>query len=321
MIADSCSSRIKRDRPAALTYLDSIGVALDRVRVISVSHWHQDHAYRIAELARACPSASVAVSEAMAGVDFLQWVGLNDVRGTAGLAELFRDHRSRVVRATQNSIMFRRTGAPLECEVLALSPSGEATRQACESLLELLPEVAAGRLDEPPRRAIPPNRTSIVHWISVGQVSVLLGGDLENENGASLGWNAIFARNVTTPSRASIYKVAHHGSENADNDGIWNHLLEANPAALVAPYKSGSTPLPREADVTRLCGRTPTAAITSTRTIPANPSMQVRRTLSEAGIRLSPAQFEPGMLRARGPADGTGAVRIELGEAAALLCA
>jgi hypothetical protein len=55
--------------------------------------------------------------------------------------------------------------------------------------------------------------------------------------------------------RAEVFRVAHHGSRNADYDKIWNELLHLNAHSVVTPFSSGEG-LPMESDLERLASRT-----------------------------------------------------------------
>lgn len=59
MVIDSCLTRDSR-RPVALEYLDALGVEVEiAVRLIVVSHFHDDHIQGIAEVARAARNADI----------------------------------------------------------------------------------------------------------------------------------------------------------------------------------------------------------------------------------------------------------------------
>lgn len=62
---------------------------------------------------------------------------------------------------------------------------------------------------------------------------------------------------------ASLFKVPHHGSENADYPEVWTQMVTANPIAVVTPFNSGATRLPRDSDLARLAKRTDSLYCTS----------------------------------------------------------
>jgi metal-dependent hydrolase (beta-lactamase superfamily II) len=62
-------------RPASLQYFDAISVsAKEAVRLIVVSHWHDDHVRGLAEVVSSCPSATVCCSSALTQKEFLAHV-------------------------------------------------------------------------------------------------------------------------------------------------------------------------------------------------------------------------------------------------------
>ena len=56
-------------------------------------------------------------------------------------------------------------------------------------------------------------------WIEFENIRMLLGGDLEQVNDPDMGWNAVLeGPNPIQGSKASVFKVPHHGSHNGHND-------------------------------------------------------------------------------------------------------
>jgi len=101
------------------------------------------------------------------------------------------------------------------------------------------------------KRAVPspsPNQVSIATLVSVGPLGILLGADVENSGRPTAGWEAILGAHNLQPAgpRASLHKIAHHGSANAHNRGIWDNLLITNPLAVVTPWRKGGHRLPTD---------------------------------------------------------------------------
>jgi hypothetical protein len=133
-----------------------------------------------------------------------------------------------------------------------------------------------------------------------------------------MGWKAILNGPVSVPSRAGIFKIPHHGSENADEPKVWEELLVAEPVATLTPYANSD--LPKAKDIARICGRTPNAYITSD----AAPTARVRplpvQTMIDGVTNyLSSAEAPTGHVRARA-SRGDGQWAIELFGPAARLC-
>jgi len=133
-----------------------------------------------------------------------------------------------------------------------------------------------------------PNHATTVIWVTVGNVSVLLGGDLEETGGPNTGWTVI----VESPGRprglAEVLKVPHHGSADADQPRVWDDMLVRQPIAVLAPWSRGSHYLPTDTDRRRICSRTDDAYTTSK---PGRPSRRKRprtvdKTINETVRRI-----------------------------------
>jgi hypothetical protein len=78
------------------------------------------------------------------------------------------------------------------------------------------------------RRTVPrPSRnpSAVVLHVRVGDVSLLLGADLEADRSEDRGWQAIVRSTGRPTPKAYYLKVPHHGSVNAHDDTMWSDLL------------------------------------------------------------------------------------------------
>ena len=173
--------------------------------------------------------------------------------------------------------------------------------------LQTSPQIVRRRL---PR--ITDNHASVVLRVSVNGSAVLLGGDLQVRDNDSFGWKAII-RDFGKDYASDAYKVAHHGSSNADDDQIWEQMLTPNPPALISPYVGGGNNLPTLDDCRRLKARTNHAYITAPpvakRHRDSNPA--VERTLKEATRRVSEVPGKFGHLRLRKATTEIGSWQVE----------
>jgi hypothetical protein len=64
-----------------------------------------------------------------------------------------------------------------------------------------------------------------------------------------------------------VFKIPHHGSQNAHNDQVWSELLHPNPPAMIAPWRLGDRSLPTVDDIVRIQRMTNNLYVT---TIPQN---------------------------------------------------
>jgi len=75
-IVDSCIDRDNGGRPAALEFLEAIGLDVaNQVVLIAATHWHDDHVKGLAAIVRSCPSARVVTSTALKSDEFFKTRG------------------------------------------------------------------------------------------------------------------------------------------------------------------------------------------------------------------------------------------------------
>jgi hypothetical protein len=144
--------------------------------------------------------------------------------------------------------LFHRT-LPTEIAVWALSPSAQTVTDSHAEIARLIP---APGTPANPYPALTPNGQSIVLRVDAPGTSLLLGGDLEVGVDGDRGWRAVVALPHQGRVRGQAYKVAHHGSSNADHPDIWGRLLAPSPHAILTPYLRGVTPRPSPDDLKRL---------------------------------------------------------------------
>jgi hypothetical protein len=214
--------------------------------------------------------------------------------------------------AQANTLLFRRptVGDVPECEVFALSPSSETMMRGLYEIAELLPKAGT------PKRAavnVGPNDTSLVVSVRLGSAIALLGSDLENGVASpGTGWAAILTTTARPSAPSQVFKVPHHGSENAYHPGQWSSLLTSNAFAIMTPYASGRKSLPSEEDIARLKAHTKHVYCTAPR--PSKASFQdtvVQRTIGEVARVVRPRLSRMGHIRIRMSAtNGTPAVEL-----------
>jgi beta-lactamase superfamily II metal-dependent hydrolase len=274
-IVDSCIARNSRESVAS-EYLSSLqNGALDRVKLVIATHWHDDHIRGLASILRRSPDAHFGCSAALDNENFRRLVELPYIPQRSGIDEfkaildllIQRSAAGTPVNlvAPKFAIENRRLlhladrGRTCAASVTALSPSDGTLKLAFADFAQLLP--ASGQAQRRiPNRA--PNRTSVVLWIEVGTRRALLGADLEHTNRPGEGWVAVLAsRQDQTP--AQVFKVPHHGSANADYPNVWAQMLVQNPIAVVTPFSGGQVRLPQPADLARLGARTTNLYCTS----------------------------------------------------------
>ena len=267
---DSCIGS-GRSVPAAVEYLREIGQAsLQGVLLVLATHWHDDHIGGIADCLREFTNAKFACSTALGHEQFLTLVQLQtkSLQGNSGVDEfgkvlnVLRERRLGEINSSKVAPIFAIQDRPLmhredpgrafSATITAHSPSDVTVRLALNKIAELMP-----RTNQPQRRITnrPPNESSVVLMIEVGDRRALLGADLEHSGQLGEGWLAILNSSQLKHRPAQIFKVPHHGSPNADCPEVWEGLLIPDPIAVLTPFTPGRG-LPQERDISRLKTRT-----------------------------------------------------------------
>ncbi|MCY3968240.1 MAG: MBL fold metallo-hydrolase, partial [bacterium] len=254
LIVDSCVTQT--GDPAALAYLESLGVAPNAVRWVVATHWHDDHIRGFAKLVEECSSARVIHSAALEDDEFMMLAELGAdsfIEGSSGVKEMWNvwthlknSGRDAPQLASADYRIYQRSAdlAP-DREIWALSPSSASVADAISGFSALTAKPGQ------PKRAIPRpkrNPSSVVIWVRVGEAIALLGADLERSSDDSKGWRAIVNSNGRPSERAHVVKIPHHGSADAHDQAMWDDLLVPQPIAGLTPFKQGHVALPRDSD-------------------------------------------------------------------------
>lgn len=272
VIVDSCLD--DNERPAALGYLEGMGIDVSSdVKLVVVTHWHDDHLRGMARILSDAKSAEFVCSAGLKSREFFTLIAAHEqmklVDENYGLDEFANVLKILSSRASgrrpptphrwaaADMTLFSRK-VPCDMKVMSLSPSGPTITDSLHGIAK-----AVLRQGQPSIRipSVEPNDLSVVLRLEVQHHVLLLGADLERGHDERRGWKAIV--NAEPKVRGQAYKVAHHGSVNSDVDGIWSDLLMADCHALITPYARGRVPLPKETDVARIKSRTPNVYCTS----------------------------------------------------------
>ncbi len=310
-VIDSCIAR-GHSAPVAVEYLRGFqNDALNRVKLIVATHWHDDHIRGLATMLNQSPAAIFSCSSMLDEDTFRTLVGFVDsnIQGRSGVdefAEIVKllERRREVgmdaaLFAPSLAIANRRLlklsgpGRTLSATVTALSPSDTSVVLGLRAISQLLPK--AGEVQ---RRIVnrAPNHTSIVLWVEAGRKRLLLGADLEHSGREGEGWLAVLASHQDA-NPAEVFKVPHHGSENADCPEVWTDMLSQNPVAVVTSFAGR---LPQDTDLTRLSARTTKLYCTSKGPGRAPPrDRAVERELKRIARERRVVEGQPGHVRIR----------------------
>lgn len=244
---DSCVD--EDETPVAVAYLRRLGVAPEHaLRLVAVSHWDSDHIGGLAELLTCARAARFACASTLHDPTLIEairfWGSPREPEErkrsvdqfAAVFAELTR-RRCGPVWGVRGTVLWEEA----DLRVWSLSPSSLVHAKTLTKL------VNEARRDQEPA-AMRRNYLSMVIWIEVGEHRILLGGDLETAPADA--WATAIGSPGRRGRRGHIYKVAHHGSRNGDDDRIWSELLEPEIPAAVTVFTSSH--LPTKADRARL---------------------------------------------------------------------
>lgn len=239
--------------PAALNYLDALGVTPESVRHLVVTHLDSDHYRGIEQLYDACSGARLWVSAAVRSEWFLKIYGERPKElGVAPVVATISRARRQPLIGTISRLAYLSVGKPLLEEggvaIRAIAPSEAAVDGANEALAR-----AAGWGTERIRRVLrTDNQCSVALHLRFDGASALLCGDVECQP-YECGWRAVLEepRNAGLMP-ASLVKVPHHGSEGAHEDQMWQSMVMPEAAMLVAPYWPSGIPQLRDRETAQV---------------------------------------------------------------------
>lgn len=312
LIVDSCVNA--NGTPRAVEYLESIGVDPGRqVKLIVATHWHDDHIRGIAELMTHCGNSAFCCASALATNEFLAAVRAlenrhlssagSGVREMHGVFSQLRERADTAVFAQSNKRIFS-SGS---CEVWSLSPGDAVYQSFIRSVATLVPGEGQGKhrvLDHAS------NSLSVVLWVGLGDIAALLGADLEKP-----GWVEILQSRERPMGKASVFKVPHHGSSNAHEPEVWQQMLDADPVAVLAPWRLGGRALPAKKDVERILSHTDSAYASSGAKVSGSGGRKripaVERTIRESGVSIRYSPIPDGAVQLRRAIDGEREWRVK----------
>ena len=257
-------------QPVALSYLSLLGVDVaTAIQLLIVTHWHDDHMRGAAATLETAVNATFCCSVALRKDEFSKVAAqANDLMAeSSDVDEIYRifgilkDRRAERSTTAFGALKYAEEDKRLvQCspgstpvELWSLSPSSASITRSLQEFSEMVPELRSGKNHLPRQKA---NDVSVVLFLQAGDIRVLLGADLQSNTASDRGWRAVIVSRSRPQERAHVFKVPHHGSQNAHHPDIWSLMLEASPIALVTPYASGVDPLPTGRDRARLANLT-----------------------------------------------------------------
>ena len=312
IIVDSCID--KSGDPRALGYLESIGVDPSQaVGLIVATHWHDDHIRGMSRLVEVCDRAVFSCAAALCTKEFLAAVGVwgrrrvtPDGSGVREIHDVLTKLGSRAKKPTfalANRLIHSQGG----CQIWSLSPGDADFRNFLSSVGALYPEAGQTKTRFP---SVSPNEVAIVIWISVRDTNILLGSDSEKD-----AWLEILQSRQPI-GRASVFKVPHHGSEDAHEERVWKQMLDPEPFAVLTPWRRGGHFLPTRQDARRILTETGNAFATSKAGLIVQSATRrdrvVERTIRESNVTLRRQQILAGAVRLRRVLGSGSGWRVEM---------
>jgi hypothetical protein len=309
IIVDSCIESATA-KPAVLGYLEEIGVdPSTAVKLVVATHWHDDHIGGMAAVVSACTSARFACSMALTRREFLEVatafakrplsnapIGVSEILQTLSI---IKSRRQYPIYAVADRPLLKGSGPNgINWQVTALSPVDAELARFIAGIAALMPKYAPAetksRLPDPAE-----NDISVATWVQIGCIHLLLGANLEEHKGR--GWSAVLASAARPAGTASVFKIAHHGSENGHHDEVWSQLLFPNPQAVLTPWTLAKSRLPTDSDVQRIKNFTKNAYSTSRFATPPVRALDptVRSITRERKIKIRQLQPPMGFIRLR----------------------
>ena len=301
VIIDSCFD-VNRE-PTALSYLRDLGLKpSDAVRLVVATHWHDDHIRGMSELVKVCDKAVFSCAVALSKEEFLAALEALERRPAtatgSGLRELHRvfsllaERSATCTYAVSNRLIFSRN----DCQIWSLSPSNRAFDAFLQQIGQLVPKEFEGKRRIP---SLTPNDAAVAMLVSVGDITILLGADLERK-----GWQEVLDDYNEPNYKPSVFKVPHHGSQDAHERRVWSEILGKDPIAALTPWRRGGRELPTQSDSRRILTLSSQAYITSnwshTRGVSKrHQNNAVNKTIRESGARIRTVGLSNGMIRLR----------------------
>ncbi|MFH0825579.1 MAG: hypothetical protein V2B18_22725 [Pseudomonadota bacterium] len=324
-IVDSCLEPASR-KPASLVYMETLGIDWAvAVKLIVISHWHDDHIRGISSIVEKCPAAEVFISAAMKEKEFRKLVVASeeqDVAATRGIDEFSRifaileERKQSGARFNPPKIAIqdrpllhehmRVSGNDFEVKITALSPSDASVYLAQRSFDRLYAGQIKSLIRVPPPE---PNDAAVALWVEIGCHKILLGSDLESGTDPTRGWAGVLSNFRRNGGPAGIFKKAHHGAATSHHPRLGSELLSTDAHTMLTTWFRGGKWLPTEKDIERIKSLTCNAYITSQR--PGKYSYK-DKLVREFRSKLTRLHAGWGQIRIRTPFNDPRGIHVEL---------
>ncbi len=250
MIIDSCLNDEKK--PAALQYLKERNVdCQNEVKIIIISHFHDDHIKGLYETIQTCSSAKIVISSALNTDEFKKYINAlsangEDMAKTKEINNIMLHlplalEGKKLIYAKRDCILYRSSTG---IEVHALSPCDNDIARSDLDFINSLKIASNSNEVASSARLVNPNHYCVVTRVlspSSLDNEILLGADLEVST--HTGWDSVCdAINSPKPNRVGLFKLPHHGSSTGFHERTWNELLKDKPISVLTTFDKSSLP-------------------------------------------------------------------------------
>ena len=309
MVIDSCLDPVTKES-LPLQYLKSQGVNVaSDVKLIVCSHWHNDHILGMDSLLDECRSASFSLAITSDKEKFLEFIG-SDSRQDKLLAktsstdimakclQIVSQRKTSVKTIVQDRLLFNLSQNNLDVKVFALSPSDAVISEFGTEVSELIKDYTPNSNRKIIVRT--PNEKCVVLQVSVNEHTVILGGDLETSPDNKHGWLCILDNcNCVLNNKASLFKIPHHGSENAYEERVWRELFD-NTLLIgqLSPFMHGKVCLPTKDMLTKFLEKVKHLYITSygRQNRPKKRERSMEKAIQKFNPTLKEVQYQKGIV-------------------------
>lgn len=271
-VVDSCvvKTKGKKTNPA-LEFLKKKEVS--RLAFVALTHPHEDHfagfdeiiTHFLGRIDRVCFYAGIGLRE------YRYYLLANEVLGGQGLDPLARVFQSfnaaqqggaAKVAISERTSLIDTTCQGHPVQILGLAPSAESQERYCRLLFDAIPKKEGDLIGGLSGREH--NLISVALLCRIGEVQILLGGDVELGKNDQTGWRGVIGSPDCPSLSSDVIKVPHHGSEGAFSDEVWSRFCESKkPLSIVTPFINLSNPLPREDGLKKIYVHSDKIAITA----------------------------------------------------------
>lgn len=303
VVVDSCMDPISK-KSLTIEYLENSGVniSLD-VKLILCTHWHDDHIKGISKLLEKATSSQFCFTQVTDIKKFIQLIKmdfnkrLNNSLNSSTIEfneclEILKSRGVKPIYAMQDRLIYKNNDA----FVYSLTPSDLTLENFNLELNQILNKEFDNNVKIIAKK---PNNKSIVLYLKIGKHSAILGADLEVTKNPLEGWENILSNCLVINTKSSLFKIPHHGSENAYHQMIWSQLLHEDPISLISPWNLNNK-LPQSVMVQKYCNHSKYVYLTSN-VVGHNKSKprekSIEKLIKNLNIKLKEEKFNKGVVK------------------------